>query len=322
MRLKKNLNAIRVLEAGPLATIQDRGRYGYQDRGVPVSGAMDRHALRIANLLVGNREEEACIEITLGSFRVEFLRATRFALTGADQAPRLNGQLIANWKCRFAEAGDVLALDFAHSGFRSYLAIEGGVDVPPVMGSRSTYLRGGFGGYEGRQLQKGDILRCGREQGTPIHELPGGLIPRYTDEPVLRVVLGPQDDYITPEGITAFLSESYETTVRMDRMGCSLNGPPIAHAKGPDIISDGIVAGAVQVPGSKQPLILMADAQTIGGYVKIATIASFDLPLVAQLQPGCRVRFKAMSLLEAREIYLRQEYRMRNIQKKLSSKQT
>ena len=282
---------------------------------------MDRQAARIANLLVGNRETDACVEITLGGFKAELLRATRFALAGADQAARLNGQPIANWTCLDAEAGDVLMLDFARSGCRSYLAIAGGVDVPPVMGSRSTYLRGGFGGYEGRPLRKGDILRCGRAEGSPVyeHELPRGIIPQYTDEPVLRAVMGPQDDYITPEGIAAFLWESYETTTRMDRMGCALSGPPIAHGKGADIISDGIVAGAIQVPGSKQPIILMADAQTTGGYVKIATIASFDLPLVAQLQPGCRVRFKAVSLLEAREIYLRQEYRFRNIREKMRS---
>jgi biotin-dependent carboxylase-like uncharacterized protein len=279
---------------------------------------MDRQAARIANLVVGNREADACVEITLGGFSAEFVRDTCFALAGAHMGARLNGRPIPGWVCVHAGAGDVLALDFARSGCRSYLAIGGGVDVPLVMGSRSTYLRGGFGGYQGRPLRKGDILQCGQPEGMPLHELPMGLIPPYTDEPVLRVILGPQDDYITQEGIAVFLSESYETTTRMDRMGCTLSGPEIIHGRGADIISDGTVAGAVQVPGSKQPIILMADAQTTGGYVKIATIASFDLPLVAQLQPGCRVRFNSFSLLEARELYLKQEYMFRNLRRPVS----
>jgi biotin-dependent carboxylase-like uncharacterized protein len=307
------METIRVLESGPLATIQDRGRLGYQDRGVPVSGAMDRLALRVANLLVGNAEGEACIEITLGGFRAEFLRRTQFSLTGADQTPLLNGQPIANWACHQAEAGDMLALDWARLGCRSYLAVGGGMDVPIVLGSRSTYVRGGFGGFDGRALRKGDILHSGKWVGGALHAFPEELLPRYSREPLLRVVLGPQDDCITPEGIVAFLSQRFETTERMDRMGCSLRGPAIPHTRGPDIVSDGIVCGAVQIPGSRHPILLMADAPTIGGYVKLATVASFDLPLVAQLQPGCHVRFQALSLLEAREIYLKQEYMLRNL---------
>lgn len=277
---------------------------------------MDQQALRIANLLVGNHETDACVEITMGGFKAEFTDSAYFALTGADMAARLNGQPTQNWTSFRAEPGDVLTLDFARSGCRSYLSVSGGIDVPFVMGSRSTYLRGGFGGYEGRALKKGDILQSGRPEREPLFDLPKTLIPHYATEPTLRVILGPQDDYITPEGIETFLSESYEATNRMDRMGCSLSGPEIIHGKGADIISDGTTPGAVQVPGNKQPIILMADAQTTGGYVKIAVIASFDLPVVAQLQPGSLIRFRNINLLEAREIYLKQEYLLRNINRK------
>jgi biotin-dependent carboxylase-like uncharacterized protein len=309
------LNAIRLLEAGPLATLQDRGRYGFQDRGIPVSGAMDRQALRIANLLVGNRETDACLEVTLGGFKAEFLGAASFALTGADQRARLNGEPLPNWARRHAEAGDVLTLDFPRSGCRTYVALGGGFDAVPVMESRSTYLRGGFGGHRGRALRPGDILHRGEATGEPVEEIPKRLIPRYTNEPTLRVILGPQAESFTAEGIAAFLSGCYEVTNRSDRMACTLSGPEIPHRMTADIISDGTVAGAIQVPGNRQPIILMADAQTTGGYAKIGTVASFDLPLVAQLLPGGHVRFEAISLLEAREIHLRQEYFFRSLHK-------
>ncbi|MHC1742414.1 MAG: biotin-dependent carboxyltransferase family protein [Syntrophobacteraceae bacterium] len=307
------MKAIRILEAGPLATIQDLGRYGYQDRGVPVSGAMDRQALRIGNLLVGNAEDAAGIEVTFGGFKAEFLSDTPFAVTGADQKARLNAAPITNWSCHGAEAGDILTLEFPTIGCRTYVALSGGVDVAVVMGSRSTYLRGGFGGFHGRALQQGDVLDRGAVAGRPIEHIPAKYIPRYLEEPTLRVVPGPQDDCITDEGMAAFLSHPYEVTRRSDRMGCALSGPEIQHRAGADIISDGIVSGSVQVPGNRQPIVLMADAQTTGGYVKIATVASFDLPLAAQVLPGSRVRFEAISLLEARALHLKQEYFFRNL---------
>ncbi len=313
------MKAIRILDAGPLATIQDRGRYGYQDRGVPVSGAMDRHALRIGNLLVGNPENAAAIEVTFGGLKAEFLGSTLFALTGADLGAHLNGAPLAHWKRHAAVPGDLLCLDFSRLGCRAYIALAGGVDVPVVMGSRSTYLRGAFGGYEGRSLRRGDVLQRGPSQGVPIDSIPSHLIPVYTAEPTLRVVLGPQDDRITEEGMASFLTSPYEVTQRSDRMGCVLSGPEIRHREAADIISDGVVAGAIQVPGSRQPIILMADAQTTGGYVKIGTVASFDLPLAAQLLPGNRVRFETVSLLEARAIYLKQEYRFRRLREQASS---
>jgi biotin-dependent carboxylase-like uncharacterized protein len=313
------LRTIGILEAGPLATIQDQGRFGFRDRGVPVSGAMDVQALEVGNLLVGNDAGAAAVEITLGGFKAEFLCDARFAVTGADQAPTLNGVPVLNWACHPAAKGDVLHLDYALSGMRACLALSGGVDVPEVMGSRSTYLRGGFGGHQGRALRKGDVLMLGNTAGKPIFAFPAGLVPPYSDGPTLRVIPGPQDDHVTEEGMERFLGSIYEVTARADRMGISLSGPLIELAGGADIISDGTCAGAVQVHGNQQPTVLAADGQTTGGYVKIATVISADLPLLAQISAGAAVRFAAIGLLQAREIYLKNRYQLRSFYERYGS---
>jgi biotin-dependent carboxylase-like uncharacterized protein len=314
-----NLNVLRIVSAGPQATVQDLGRCEYRDRGVPVSGAMDRFALRAGNLIVGNPAGAAGIEVTLGGFEAAFLDACGFALAGGDLTPALNGRSIFNWRNYRAARGDVLTLDQARLGCRAYICIAGGVDVPVVMGSRSTYLRGRFGGYRGRALQKADVIACGDETGPAMHELPAELIPGYCGEPLLRVVPGPQDDYFTSEGLEAFFTGTFELTDRWDRMGCMLSGPTVMHSRGANIISDGTLAGAVQVPGNGQPTILMADCQTTGGYPKIATVTSFDLPLIAQLAPRGRVRFQAVSLVQAREMHLKLEYRFRSCYERMRS---
>jgi biotin-dependent carboxylase-like uncharacterized protein len=311
-----------------MATVQDWGRYGFQDRGVPVSGAMDREALCIANLLVGNPPGEAAVEITLGGFVAEFLDRVAFAMGGADLGARMNGAPLPGWVQCTAQAGDTLAMDCRHSGCRAYLALAGGIEVPLVMGSKSTYLRGGFGGYRGRRLQSGDVLECGASictagscrmgaWGGAAVAWPSELIPTYSDHPNLRVVPGPQAELVTEAGWARFLSCAYRLTDRSDRMGCVLSGPAVTHRLGADIISDGTAFGSVQVPGNGQPIVLMADRQTIGGYAKIATTASFDLPLLAQLLPGDTVRFSAIDLWEAREIHLRREYRVRRAMQRL-----
>lgn len=303
---------IRIREPGPLAAVQDRGRYGHQEMGVPVSGAMDGWAFRLGNLLVGNGEDAACIEITLGSFAAEFLADTVCAVAGANESARLNNEPVPSWKPLAVARGDVLALDRGTRGARDYLFIAGGIDVPLVLGSRSTYLRGRFGGLEGRALRPGDELAAGRPSGRLVVErFPQEFLPRYTESPVLRVVLGPQDDRFTAAGLATFLSGTYEVTARADRMGYRLEGPAVRHRKGADVISDGIPLGAVQVPGDGQPVVLLADRPTAGGYAKIATIISVDVSLIAQALPGTRVRFQAISLEEAREIALRRDYALR-----------
>jgi biotin-dependent carboxylase-like uncharacterized protein len=304
-----NLKAIRIIDPGPFSTVQDSGRFGLQDRGVPVSGAMDLQALRIANILAGNRDTTAGIEITWGGFCAEFLASAQIAVAGADPKPMMNGQSFSCWSGISARKGDILEMGFAESGCRTYLALSGGVDVPEVMGSRSTYVRGGFGGFMGRSLQKGDILSLGQRENSPVSDCPRALIPGYSDHPVLRVTLGPQADALTPESLCRFLSSPFLVTDRCDRMGCSLKGPVLAHRQKADIVSDGTAFGAVQVPGNGQPIILLADRQTIGGYAKPATVISVDLPFLAQLVPGSSVHFEAVSLWTARELAVNAEYR-------------
>jgi len=317
-----SVRSIRILEPGPLATVQDRGRFGFRGMGVPLSGAMDHQALRVGNLLVGNDDARAGIEITMGGFRAEFRCNASFALSGAAAGAYLNGNPVAYWHARQAKQGDLLTIEVITpvrgfspgGGLRVYLAISGGVDLPPVMGSRSTYLRGGFGGLEGRCLRAGDDLPLGSMIGKAmLTPAPVELIPHYSPRPVLRAIPGPQEECVSDAGKSTFFSKSYEVTPRADRMGIVLSGPPLELIGGADIISDGTCPGAVQVHGNLKPTILAADCQTTGGYVKIATVISTDLPLVAQLAPGDRVSFEEISLWQAREMYLRNEYLIRSL---------
>jgi biotin-dependent carboxylase-like uncharacterized protein len=301
------LKTIRIIKPGPQTTVQDSGRWGYQDRGVPVSGAMDQYALRLANLVVGNGEGEAALEITLGGLEAEFAQDSFFALAGAEAVAWLNREQVFSWRRIAAARGDRLTVDCSRKGARIYLALAGGIDVPPVMGSKSTYLRGGFGGYQGRALKSGDLLECGPAGVVGLPGIPPGMIPAYGDQSVLRVILGPQDEAISAEGLSTFRSSPYVVTQQADRMGCRLEGPRIGHRQGPDIISDGTSFGSIQVPGNGQPIILLADRQTTGGYVKIAGVISVDWPLIAQALPGREIRFATVSLKEARELYIQRE---------------
>lgn len=307
---------IRIIEPGPLATVQDRGRFGRRSFGVPLSGAMDSQALRVGNLLVGNDDGAASIECTLGGLALEFQFQGHFALTGAPRLSRLNGAPVEMWQAHPVKEGDVLQVASGGTGLRTYLSVSGGFDVPPVMGSRSTYLRGGFGGLDGRALRPGDSLPVGIPVETArAAPAPHALIPPYSPEPVLRVIPGPQDDRVSPGGRALFFSRQYEVTPKTDRMGISLLGAPLELPYGADIISDGTCPGAVQVHGNGQPTILGMDCQTTGGYLKIAVVISSDLPLAAQTAPGDRVRFEEVSLWEARESYMKNEFLIRNLRR-------
>jgi len=302
--------ALEVLEAGLLTTVQDLGRYGYERYGVPVAGAMDPFALRAANLLVGNPADAAALEITITG---PMLRATDkclIAVTGADLALRVNDWDLPPWMAIFVRKDWIVEFGERKSGCRAYLAVAGGIDVAPVMGSRSTYLSGGFGGFEGRALRQGDLISLGEVSfhlpSRAGRSFPSNLIPNYSDAPEIHVVLGPQDDYFTDEGVATFLSGEYQVGPISDRMGYRLHGPEIAHKGRADIISDGIPLGAVQVPADRQPIAMMADRQTTGGYPKIATVISADVPLLAQCLPGqSSVRFEAVSVGEAQLRYRR-----------------
>ncbi len=210
------MKALHVLEPGPWTTIQDLGRRGLRDLGVPLSGAMDPTALQIANGLVGNARHAAALEITGGGFRAETTSELLFAVTGADSEVTVNGTVVPAWTTCRAAGGDILAIGIARSGLRAYLAVSGGIEVPLVLGSRSTYVRGGFGGFHGRSLRRGDVLQVGPANlsAIPFRRAPLDLIPSYGEHPNLRVVMGPQEDRITPEGIALFLDPDWETTLQ------------------------------------------------------------------------------------------------------------
>lgn len=303
---------VKVHTAGLLTTVQDRGRYGYQRYGMPVSGAMDLFSLELANLLVGNDPGDACLEATISGPELEFTGATWIAITGADMDPHLNNQGIPMNTAVDVRPGDRLGFRGLRSGCRTYIAFAGGITVPPVMGSRSTYLRAGIGGFHGRALMQGDELPLGIPLQKPrFKKIPEGLIPEYKHEQIIRVISGPEAHYFEIAGLRSFLSAEYTVTARSDRMGYRLSGEPIEHREGmTNIISAGISLGTVQVPGDGQPIILMADRQTSGGYARIANVITVDLTLLAQMRPGDIIRFSETTLDVADSITLAKQHNL------------
>lgn len=298
---------IEVIKPGIFTTVQDLGRWGYQRYGIGTAGALDSFALTAANLLLGNAEEAAGLEITFSGPMLKFHQDTLIAITGADLNPRLNGQPISNWTACFISAGSILSFGQKKSGVRAYLAVWGGIAVPPIMGSRATYLLGRFGGLEGRPLKTGDklpLLPCPlKAQEIAGRSLPTSLRPPYQQNPCLRVILGPFADYFSPEGREAFLTSAYTITPQSDRMGYRLQGTPITRAINEELITCGLANGTIQVPPDGQPILLLADRQTIGGYPIIATVINADLPLAAQCAPGDKLRFQATTLREAQAAF-------------------
>lgn len=309
--------ALEVLNPGMLTSVQDLGRSGFQQFGIPAGGAMDRFALRVGNLLVGNAEGEAGLEITVMGPRLGALRDMVVALTGADLSPEVDGEPVPMWQSFLLQEGSVLTFGRRKQGCRAYLTVAGGIEVPMVMGSKSTLLKGKTGGFQGRALLKNDLIPVGlmqRDQTTEsdsriggTHHLPGEMVPQYGGAVLLRVVLGPQEEYFTREAVETFLTKSYTVTPRSDRMGYCLEGPVLVHQRGADIVSDAVPFGGIQVPAAGKPIILMADRQTTGGYTKLATVISADLPKVAQLFPGDSVGFRAVSVEDAQLIARREE---------------
>ena len=304
------MDAIEVIDGGLFTTVQDLGRYGYQRYGLPVSGAMDLFALRVANLLVGNPPSAAALEMTLLGPRLRFLTETVIAIAGADLDPRLNDESVPAWCPIAVPEGAVLASSHARDGLRAYLAISGGIDVPIVLGSRSTFATAGLGGFQGRSIRRGDHIAIGGDDRAgrgARRTFPPEQVPRYGHDHTIRVILGPQDEAFTAEGISTFLSATYTMSSKSDRIGCRLTGPRVAHKAGPDIISDGTPFGAVQIAGDGLPIVLAADRGVTGGYTKVATVISVDLPRLAQAGPGDRVSFRAVSLDEAHRALEEQE---------------
>lgn len=304
---------VEVIKAGMLTTVQDLGRFGYQAQGINTSGAMDEFALRAANILVGNPQGEACLEVTLIGPTLAFNDDVIIAITGGDLGPSLDGSPIPMWESIYVKRGSVLSFSGIRWGARSYIAFQGGIFVEKVMGSKSTDIRAQIGGFQGRALQDGDKLFVGLPLDRSVVErrFPKDIIPPYSNHPTLRVIMGPEDDYFTPQARESFLSQDWLVTESSDRMGYRLDGEPLKHnEKGAEIISDGIALGSVQVPKDGKPIVLLKDRQAVGGYPKIATVISVDIPLIAQLKPKDKVRFEEISLDKAVEELLNLEKRL------------
>ena len=299
---------IKVHYPGFFTTLQDGGRYGYQRFGVPESGPMDRFAFSAANYLVGNDWETTALEIGIDGPLLEFGMDCLIALCGAGFELLINEQPMPLWTSIFIRQGSLLQVRKKGSGSWVYLAVSSGIKIEPVLGSSATYLKGKFGGFEGRSLQANQVLYCGSQAysyvGLAGSEIPEKARPLYAENPQLEVIPGPQDDCFTQAGLETFLGSEYKLSPTSDRMGYRLEGPEIEHTQGADILSDGMLFGSVQVPASGQPIVMMSEHPTTGGYTKIASVVSADLPILAQCTAGVsRIRFKTTTLENAQERY-------------------
>jgi antagonist of KipI len=301
-----------VHRAGMLTTVQDLGRSGHRAAGVPLAGAMDPFALRVANLLVGNLENAPALEFTLRGPELEFSADTIVALGGGGFAA------LPSWQPIEVAAGTRLKFENAMTGCRGYLAIAGGFEVPRVLGSASTYARAVLGGHEGRALRDGDVLHAPALSRHVLGRwrIDERILPAYAASPVVRVVRGAQ----TGEFGSEFFATVFSISPKSDRMGVRLAGPALARAGTAELVSMTVVPGTIQVPPDGQPIVLMADAQTIGGYPQIAHVVGVDLPLVAQLRPGDTVRFRDITLAEAHELTFARERQLGMLHEGLAQK--
>lgn len=309
-----------VEKAGPLTTIQDMGRYGYQRYGLSPAGAMDGRSLSIANILVGNDENEGCLEVTFIGLMIRFTADNVIAVTGADLGAVLNGMEAPRYRAFCVRAGDTLSFTAAKNGMRAYVGFSGGLAVQEVMGSVSTSTRYGIGGYEGRKLKEKDFVGF-REPRAVLPDMDRRWTPQEifpSKEAVCRVVTGPHEDAFTRKGRRDFFWYRKKITNESDRMGMRLDCEPIEHEGDGNIISDGITFGAIQIPPNGKPIIMLADRQTVGGYPKIGSVISVDLPVVAQCMPGMDIRFVEVSLSLAQLLYRRQQEQMEALRRKIN----
>ncbi|MBC8532242.1 5-oxoprolinase subunit C family protein [Gehongia tenuis] len=312
---------IEILEGGFFSTVQDGGRHAYQQYGMPVGGAMDTHCMALANILVGNPIYTEVLEMTYTGMVMRFHESNFFAVVSHGVEIRLSGTSLLPNRAYLAQKGDTLSIGTVTEGCRAYLALAGGLNLPEVMGSKSTYIKGKLGGYYGRKLRAGDRISFLTPKtqlaNADFRAIPASLFPKPS--PTLRVILGPQLDAFTPEGVQTFLQEPYTVSANSDRMGYRFSGPFVAHKPGinGNIISDAIAFGAVQVPGEGHPIVMMADRQTTGGYTKIANVISVDLPALAQMRPGQNVHFQPISLGKAHELLARRSQQYALLQRLL-----
>lgn len=313
---------LKILKNSLQTTVQDLGRSGFQKYGVIASGAMDPYAHRLANLLVGNEEQAATLEIALVGPAIEFMEDTVIALCGGDLSPKLDGQAAPMWRMLSVKKGNTLTFGEPRIGARCYLAVAGGIDVPEVMGSRSTYLRAGIGGFQGRALKKGDEIPSGQISKQHYSSLlrnaedeSDWMLPpvRYFEEPVIRMMTGRHFDLFDDDSKRRIFQETFAVSSNSDRMGYRLEGPRLALETPAELISEAVAFGSVQVPADGNPIVLLADRQTTGGYPKIGQVASVDLKLISQLKPGQQLRFKEISLADAQQRWIEQEQSIRQI---------
>jgi antagonist of KipI len=300
--------ALEVIDVNGLATIQDSGRKGWRRFGVPASGPMDVFAFRAANALAGNPSNFAVVEIGLGDMTFRALQDCVIAVAGAGYKLSIYLWEFPLWSSFFVRSGWTIRFDKMEDGMWAYLAIAGGIQTQPTLGSRSTYLRGAFGGLEGRHLRAGDRLPTGK----PLHALdslaartlPIEARPSYSNAPIIDIIMGPQTKYFNNKSIETFLSSEYSISLTSDRMGYRLEGPVLTHRSNAELISEGMTFGAVQVPASGQPMLMMADCPTTGGYPKIAAVAGADLPLLAQSIPNkSKIRFQETTIAKSQKKY-------------------
>lgn len=315
---------IRVEQPGMLTTVQDLGRRGHQQEGVPVGGAMDHLAHRVANVLVGNDDGAATLEITLLGPGLTFSSDTLIAIGGADLGAHAGDVELPPWRAAWLPAATRLEFSASRTGCRAYLAVAGGIDVPVVLGSRSTFVRGAFGGLTGRALRRGDVLPIG-QPGMRSQRIGAAvqhdsnmvslahwsasrvLRPAYRDSALVHLLSDAHTPLLTNDSREELFSSEFRVARESDRMGFRLEGPALELSEPVELLSEGVAFGTVQLPPGGAPIILMADRQTTGGYPRLGGVPSVDMPLVAQLRPGDRLRFQPISLREAQAMYLARE---------------
>ena len=305
---------ISIIKPGMLTTVQDRGRYGFQKSGMVVSGAMDTLAFQLGNMVLGNPENAAALECTIIGPTIRFDKGQRIAITGGDLSPNMDGEPIPMWKPIYVPTGSILSFGQPRSGCRSYICFFGGLDIPVVLQSRSTYLRGKMGGWHGRALEKGDrIPFCTSTEGH--HKTATWQISTncYTDlrSNTVRVIKGPHLGSFKNESIVDFFSTPFSISNESDRMGYRLMGAALRQKQPTELLSAAVTFGTIQVPSQGHPIVLMADRPTTGGYPIIAQVASIDLPLLAQLKPQEQINFEIVTLAEAQQL-LENRYRQIN----------
>ncbi|WP_040978721.1 biotin-dependent carboxyltransferase family protein [Oceanobacillus jeddahense] len=299
-----------VIKPGLSTSIQDLGRAGYQKYGIPTSGAMDAFAHRIANLLAGNQEEEATLEIMLMGPQLKILQDAVIAIGGADLSATIDETPLQPWKSYRVYSGQILSFGKPIYGTYAYLAVKGAFLIEEVMESKSTYVPAGIGGFEGRILQKGDRLIAGDTDLTSVRAgryLKAVDTPNYEQHRPIRVIAGPDLAAFSNETYQQFYQESYRITEQSNRMGYRLEGKALPHAEEADIISDAVLPGTIQVPANGQPIVLLSDRQTTGGYARIATVITADIPFLVQKRIGSEVQFLSISLERAQADYLQQQ---------------